>query len=86
MNFTPEEREAYEGHLKFLRGEANSIKKAEQKEMEKGMKKGIEKGMKKGMEKEKINTAKNMLEKNLTLELISEITGLSVEQIKSLRQ
>jgi predicted transposase/invertase (TIGR01784 family) len=75
MNFTPEEREAYEGHLKWLRIEANTLKKAEQK----GMEKGIEKGIEKGMEKEKINTAKNMLEKNLTLELISEVTGLPIE-------
>ena len=43
MNFTPEEREAYEGHLKWLRIEANTLKKAEQKGMEKGIEKGIEK-------------------------------------------
>jgi hypothetical protein len=29
MNFTPEEREAYEEHLKWLRVEAKNIKKAQ---------------------------------------------------------
>ncbi len=70
MNFTPAEREAYEGHLKFLRIEANSLNKAEQK----------------GMEKRTLEIAKNMLAKNSDLDFISEITGLSVDQIKSLRQ
>ncbi len=78
MNFTPEEREAYEGHLKFLRGEANALKKAEQK--------GIAIGLEKGIEKGKINTAQNMLADNFDIEVIAKITGLSVEQIKPLRQ
>ncbi len=69
MNFTPAEREAYEDHLKFLRIEANSLKKAEQK----------------GMEKRTLDIAKNMLAKNSDIDFISDITGLSVDQIKSLR-
>lgn len=31
MNFTDDEREAYEDHLKWLRIESNSLKKAEEK-------------------------------------------------------
>ena len=69
MNFTPAEREAYEDHLKFLRIEANSLKKAEQK----------------GMEKRTLDIAKNMLAKNSDIDFISDIIGLSVDQIKSLR-
>jgi len=36
MNFTPEEREAYDDHLKWLRIESNSLKKAEEKGREEG--------------------------------------------------
>lgn len=84
MNFTPAERETDEGHLKFLRIEVNSLKKAEQKGIEKGLEKGIAKGMKHGIEQEKINTAKNMFATNLAIALISELTGLSVDEIQAL--
>lgn len=36
MNFDPEEREAYEAHLKWLRVEANTLKKYEAKGFEEG--------------------------------------------------
>ena len=49
-----------------------------------GLKEGIEIGIELGIEKEKFNTAQKMLAKNLAIELISDITGLSVAQIKTL--
>ena len=56
--------------------------------IEKGMKQGIEKGMKQGMEKgieqATLNVVKNALKKGLSLELISELTGLPVEEIEKL--
>lgn len=42
--------------------------------------------MEKGMEQRTLDIAKNMLAKNSDLDFISEITGLSVEQIQALRQ
>lgn len=50
-----------------------------------GIKEGIEKGIKQGIEQEKINTAKNMLNKNLDINLILEVTGLTIEQIQNLK-
>ena len=38
-----------------------------------------------GIKSEKLNIARNMLKKNLGIELISEITELSVEEINSLK-
>ena len=38
-----------------------------------------------GIEKNKIEIAKNMLKENLDIELISKVTGLSEEQISSLK-
>lgn len=45
---------------------------------------GTEQGMEKGMEKRTLEIAKNMLLKNSDIGFICDITGLSMEQIKSL--
>ena len=44
-----------------------------------------EEGISKGVSQEKVNIAKNMLNKNMSIEDISEITGLSINEIKSLK-
>ena len=59
---------AYDDHLKWLRIEANTLKKAE----ERGRQEGI------------IQTATSMLKKKLDLDLISEITGLNKTQLQEL--
>ena len=54
-----------------------------------GYKKGLEDGEKKGEEKgarkEKISIAKNMLKANIDKRNISELTGLTIEQIESIQ-
>jgi predicted transposase/invertase (TIGR01784 family) len=45
---------------------------------------GREEGMEQGIEKEKLIIAKNLLEKGSTIEFVHEITGLSLEEVKSL--
>ena len=77
MSFTSIEREAYEDHLKWLRIETNTLKKAEDRGVEKGLLKGIEKG-----EKNKaLEIAKLMLYKNKPIDEIMEFTGLSESEI-----
>ncbi|POO86269.1 hypothetical protein [Clostridium sp. 3-3] len=49
-------------------------------------KRGIEKGIEKGEEKKAIETARIAIKKGLNDELISELTGLSFEEINSIRQ
>jgi len=39
-----------------------------------------------GMEKNKIKVAKKLLEKNMSLEEISEVTELSKEEIKNIKE
>ncbi|ADG72456.1 Rpn family recombination-promoting nuclease/putative transposase [Brachyspira murdochii] len=51
---------------------------------EEGIREGIEQGIEKGIEKEKYSLARNMKNKNMDLNLISELTGLSIEEIKKL--
>ena len=78
MNFSDKEREAYEDHLKWLRIESNSLKKAEEK--------GIAKGIEKGRKERDIEIARSMLEENLTIDQISKLTGLSFEEIAALKE
>lgn len=60
-------------------------KKAEQEGMEQGMKQGMEQGMEQGIKEGMIKTAKRMLTRNMSLEDISDITGLSMQEIKKLK-
>ena len=81
MNFTPEEREAYENHRKWLMIEANTLRKYEQK----GREEGIQIGEARGEEKKALAIAKNLLSQNIDLNTISIATGLSVEKINELK-
>jgi predicted transposase/invertase (TIGR01784 family) len=46
---------------------------------------GKVKGRAEGIEEGILKVAKNMLSKNITLDLIVEVTGLSIEQIEKLK-
>ena len=48
--------------------------------------KGLEEGRKEGIEQNKLDTAKKMLEKNLDISLITEITGISEEDLIKLKK
>jgi len=100
MNFDATEREIYEGHLKWLRIEANTLRKYEGKGFERGLaegrveglvegeQRGIEKGLvegeQRGIEKEREAIARKLLTEGMTVELIAKATGLSVAQIETL--
>ena len=71
-----EEMEVYNARDAFLYGQTIMLKK----EREEGIKEGIEKGI----EKEKYSLAINMKNKNMDINLISELTGLSIEEVKKL--
>ena len=57
---------------------------------EEGVKEGIEKGIQKGMEKGEYERAKkdakNMLLRGLDIKLISEVTGLSEEEVEKIKE
>ncbi len=84
MNFTVEEREAYEDHLKWLRIEANTIKNYEQRGEVRGRAEGIVEGEAKGEKKKAIVIAKKMMARNKPIEEIMELTELTAEEIKAL--
>lgn len=74
MNFGEEEREAYEEHLKWLRIEANTLKKYEAK------------GFQKGKAERNIEIALNMLKKGISVDTICEVTGLSSSELEALKK
>ncbi|AEM22769.1 hypothetical protein Bint_2158 [Brachyspira intermedia PWS/A] len=49
-----------------------------------GKEEGIKEGIEQGIEQEKYSLARNMKNKNMDLNLISELTGLSIEKIEKL--
>lgn len=71
------EREIYEARLKALRDQAAEIDSA--------LEQGIEKGIEKGKQSKLIELVQNMLAKKLDLQLISEVTNLSIEEIEQLK-
>ncbi|MBP3597336.1 MAG: Rpn family recombination-promoting nuclease/putative transposase, partial [Clostridia bacterium] len=52
---------------------------------EAGRQEGKQEGLRAGRQEEKIETAKKMLEKNIDILIISEITGLTEEEIKKIK-
>ena len=52
---------------------------------EQGIEQGIEQGTKQGVEQSKIEIAKKLLEKNIDINIISETTGLSIEDIHNIK-
>ena len=66
-----------------IRDEAT--KKGLKEGLEKGLERGIKQGLERGTEQSKNEIAKNMLKKGLDISLISEVTGLSNEQINNLK-
>ena len=64
----------------------NSIRdEATKKGLKEGLEKGLEQGLERGTEQSKNEIARNMLKKGLDIFLISEVTGLSNEQINNLK-
>ena len=73
MNFSEDEREAYEDHLKWLRIETNTLKKMRAE------------GKAEGKAERDIEIAKNLLIQNIPLGAISSATGLSIVELQKIQ-
>src|SRR4029078_12029679 len=93
MNLKSEEHEAYEVKIKWFRTEVSAIreaeKKAEKRGLERGLQQGLQQGEQVGIEKgehqQSRKIAKNLLEAGLDEHLVLISTGLTIEEIKSLK-
>jgi len=79
------ERDAYENSLKIYRDLKNSMDASKEEGITEGIAIGLEKGEAIGLEKKSIEIARNGLQAGLSIEIISQITGLSPEEIESLK-
>jgi predicted transposase/invertase (TIGR01784 family) len=52
---------------------------------EKGMQKGMEQGVQKGIQANRLETASKMLEDRIGVDLVMKYTGLSLEQVETLK-
>jgi predicted transposase/invertase (TIGR01784 family) len=89
MNFSEQERSAYEDHLKWMMIEANTIKnyeeRGEARGIEIGREEGREEGRSEGERVKAIEIAKNLLSMNLDVDVIIKATGLTKDEIEGLK-
>ena len=80
---------AYAARDAFLVGQKMMLSREREEGIKEGIKEGIEKGIKKGklegLKEGQISMAKAMKNKNMDINLISEITGLSIKEVRKLR-
>lgn len=65
-------------------GKAQGLLEGKAKGLEEGKAQGLQEGKTQGMQQSKIEIAKKMFSKGISLDLITEMTGLSEEEIKTL--
>ena len=82
---SPRERIQYEASLKSARDAYAEIMSARQKGLEEGREAGREEGREEGREDGKQEIARNMLQAGFAVDIIANITQLTVEQIANLR-
>jgi predicted transposase/invertase (TIGR01784 family) len=61
-------------------------RRGRQEGIQEGIQKGRQEGIQKGIQKGIQTAARSMLARDLPLTLISEISGLSIEEIKALKE
>ena len=84
LDFISEDPKERERHNSIIMAEYNRLT-SEHNFFEAGVEEGIEKGIEKGKKEGIIKIAKAMLEKNIPIETIMEITELTKEEIEKLK-
>lgn len=85
LSSDPETVRLYELREKAVRDEVSRLNGARAEGMELGMQRGVEQGIEQGLQKGKVEIARRMLSKGSSDEDIAEMTGLTVDEVKSLR-
>lgn len=65
-------------------GKAQGLQEGKAQGLQEGKAQGLQEGKAQGMQQSKIEIAKKMLSKGMSLDLVVEMTGLSEEEIKTL--
>ena len=86
MMMDEKQRRAYDDYLAYLGREIDIIETAKEEGKEEGIKEGKEQGIKEGKQQgrkeEREEVAKKMLSMGMTVEMVTQATGLSVQKVK----
>ena len=61
-----------------------AIDEAREEGLEQGLEQGLEKGLEQGRNEERLQLIRKMVSRGMSPELISDMTGLTIEEIKSM--
>ena len=86
VNMTKEQKLGYDVSWKRYNDYHNTIDYAKKSGLQKGIEIGRQEGIKQGEWENKISIAKNMLNKNVDISFVSEVTGLSIEEVRKLQE
>jgi len=86
LSADPKTRKAYETSVNEQRDHLAILQAAEKKGLEEGRKEGLEEGIKEGIKEGRKEVALVLLKQGLQVNQISEATGLSDEEVLSLRK
>ena len=75
---------AYAAREAFLVGQKMMLRREREDGFDEGIEEGIKRGIKEGEKNKAISMAKSMKTKNMDINLISEITGLTIDEIEKL--
>lgn len=85
LSMTKAEHEAYNRHLENIMVQNGVLDTARTEGRDEGIEIGIGIGIEKGIEKANIENARKMMALNVPIEVITQVTGLSSEQLISLK-
>ncbi len=85
-NLAPKEQIKYRNDMTTARDIANQIDYARKEGMEKGMEKGLQQGIEQGQHQALKKVAYNMLKRNIPVNEIAHIIGLSEAEVRDLQQ
>ena len=83
--YTKLSRREMEYNTLIVEATEKGLKEGRQKGLEQGIKEGLEQGIEKGTQQKTLEIAKKMLNKNIDITTIEEITGLTKEEITKLK-
>ncbi|MCQ2271077.1 MAG: Rpn family recombination-promoting nuclease/putative transposase [Bacteroidales bacterium] len=81
-----EEKRQYFRYMDHVKFERDAMKTSRREGMRKGLAKGMKKGLVKGEAKGKTKVVINMLKMNLDIDFIAQTTGLSAQEIVTIRK
>ena len=79
-----DEMEVYNARDAFLYGQTLMLKREREEGIQEGLERGIEKGIQEGRREEQIAIARSLKNAGIDIKIISDNTGLSIEEVSKL--